>query len=42
MLYNIRASFMGVLGVGLNTILAITLLAEPPPVTGLIALYWYA
>ena len=35
MLYNIRASFIGVLGVGLNAMLAITLLTEPPLVAGL-------
>jgi hypothetical protein len=39
MLYDIRASFAGILGVGLNTILAITLLAELLPVTSLIVLY---
>ena len=41
-LYNIKASFTGVLGVGLNAILIITLLTEPPLVTGLMALHWYA
>jgi len=39
MLYNIRASFAGVLGVGLNTMLAMTLLTKPPSVTSLIVLY---
>ena len=39
MLYNIRASFIGILGVGLNAILTITLLAEPLPVASLMALY---
>ena len=42
MLHDIRASFAGVPGVGLNAILAMTLLAEPPPVAGLMALHWYA
>ena len=42
MLYNIKASFTGVLKVGLNTILTITLLTEPPLVTSLMALYQYA
>jgi len=41
MLYNVRASFIGVLGVGLNTILAMTLLVEPLLVASLIVLYWY-
>jgi hypothetical protein len=39
MLYNIRASFIGVLGVGLNTMLIITLLIELPLVTSLMVLY---
>ena len=39
MLYNIRASFIGVLGVGLNTILIIILLIELLPVASLIVLY---
>jgi len=39
MLYNIRASFIGVLGVGLNAMLIITLLVKPPSVTGLMVLY---
>ena len=39
MLYNIRASFTGVLGVGLNAMLTITLLAELPPVASLMALH---
>ena len=42
MLYNIRVSFIGVLGVGLNAILTMILLAEPLLVAGLIVLYWYA
>ena len=41
MLYDIKTSFTGVLGVGLNAILTITLLAELLPVTSLMALYWY-
>ena len=39
MLYNTRASFTNILGVGLNTILVIILLTELPLVTGLIVLY---
>ena len=39
MLHDIRASFIGVPGIGLNTILAITLLTKPPPVTGLMVFY---
>ena len=39
MLYDIRASFASILGVGLNAILAITLLAEPLLVTGLMVFY---
>jgi len=39
MLYNIRASFTGVPGVGLNAMLAIILLAKPLPVAGLMVLY---
>ena len=39
MLYNIRAFFIGVLGVGLNIMLIIILLIEPPLVTSLMALY---
>ena len=42
MLHNIRASFTGVPGVGLNAMLAITLLAKPPSVASLMVLYWYA
>ena len=42
MLYNIKASFTGVLKVGLNAMLIITLLTKPPPVASLIALHWYA
>ena len=38
-LYNIKASFTGVSGVGLNAILVITLFVEPPPVISLMALY---
>ena len=39
MLYNIKASFTGILGVGLNAILTITLLAKPPSVASLMVLY---
>jgi hypothetical protein len=39
MLYNIRASFAGVPGVGLNAILAMTLFIKPPPVTNLVVLH---
>ena len=39
MLYNIRASFIGIPGVGLNAMLIITLLIEPPPVASLMALH---
>jgi len=39
MLYNIRASFIGILGVGLNAILIITLLIKPLLVASLIVLY---
>jgi hypothetical protein len=39
MLYNIRASFIDILGVDLNTILIITLLIELLPVASLIVLY---
>jgi len=42
MLHNIRASFAGVPGVGLDAMLVMILLAELPPVAGLIALHWYA
>jgi len=42
MLYDIRASFVGVPGVGLDAMLAMTLLVEPPPVASLMALHWYA
>ena len=41
-LYNIRAFFTGVLGVGFNTILIITLFAKLLSVASLIVLYWYA
>jgi len=39
MLYNIRASFTGVPGVGLNTILIMTFLVEPPLVASFIVLH---
>ena len=39
MLYNIRASFTGIPGVGLNAMLIITLLAEPLPVASFMALH---
>ena len=39
MLYNIKASFIGVLGVGLNAILTMIFFVKLPPVTSLIALY---
>ena len=39
MLYNIRASFIGVLGVGLNTMLIMILLIKPLLVASLIVLY---
>ena len=39
MVYNIRASFIGILGVGLNIILIITLLAKPLLVASLMVLY---
>jgi len=42
MLYDIRASFAGVLGISLNIILAMTLLAKPLSVTSLMVLHWYA
>ena len=38
-LYNIKASFTGVLGVGLDAILIIILLAEPLLVASLMAFY---
>ena len=41
MLYNIRASFASVLGVGLNVIFAMTFFAKPLLITNLIVLYWY-
>jgi len=39
MLYDIRASFIGILGVSLNIIFIMTLLTKPPPVAGLTVLY---
>ena len=39
MFYDIRVFFIGVPGVGLNAMLAITLLTELPPVTSLIVLH---
>ena len=39
MLYNIRASFIGILGVGLNAILIMTLLTKLPPVASFMVLY---
>ena len=42
MLYNIRASFAGILRVGLNVMLIMTLLAKPLLVTSLMVLYQYA
>ncbi len=42
MLYDIKASFMGVPGVGLNIMLAMTLLVKLLLVAGLMVLYWYA
>jgi hypothetical protein len=39
MLYNIKASFTGVLGVGLNAILAMTFFIKLPPVASLVVLY---
>ena len=42
MFHNIKASFMGVSGVGLNVMLAMTFLAKPLLVTSLIVFYWYA
>ena len=39
MLYNIKASFIGVPVVGLNTMLIMTLLTKPLLVTGFMALY---
>ena len=39
MLYNIKASFIGILGVGLNIILIIILLIKPLSVTSLMVLY---
>ena len=39
MLYNIRASFIDIPEVGLNAILIIILLAEPPLITSLMVLY---
>ena len=38
-LYNIKAFFIGVLGVGLNTVLIITLLIEPLLVTSFMAFH---
>ena len=42
MLYDIKASFAGILGVGLNAMLTMTLLIKPPSVASLMVLYWYA
>ena len=39
MLYNIRASFTGILGVGFNTILIIILFAKPLSVANFIIFY---
>ena len=41
MLYDIRASFTGILGVGLNAILVITLFVKLLLVTSFMVLYWY-